>query len=276
MKLVTYAPKNKPNEVQVGIREEDTIFAIENWQGDMRELIAYGVEPKKANKKIALNDVVLKAPIKPGKIIAVGLNYAAHANEVKMAIPPEPLLFVKLSTSVIGDGQTISWSETLTTQVDWEGELAVIIGRTGWNIPESEAMDYVYGYSAANDVSARDLQANDSQWLRAKGLDTFGPLGPHIVTADEIADPHDLTIQTRVNGEVMQNSSTGLMLNRIPRLIAFASQAFTFEAGDVFLTGTPPGVGKGMNPPRFLGEGDVVTVTIEGIGKISNPCSVRA
>jgi len=274
MKLVTFARRNKPSDEQVGILENDGIFAIDNWQGDMRELIAYDVKPKKTGKRIPREDVIIKAPIRPNKIVCVGRNYADHAAELGNEVPTEPLLFVKLTTALIGDGQTIRWSSAITQQVDWEGELGVIIGRTGWNIPEDEAMDYVYGYTVACDVSARDLQIKDKQWIRAKGMDTFGPMGPHILTADEVADPHNLNIQTRVNGELMQDSNTSLMMYRIPFIIAHCSRAFTLEAGDVILTGTPSGVGKGMNPPRFLGEGDVVTVTVEGIGELSNPCEV--
>jgi 5-carboxymethyl-2-hydroxymuconate isomerase len=276
MKLVTFARRSKPSQSQVGILEGETIFTIENWQGDMRELIAYGITPKKTGKLIKRDEVIIQAPIHPNKIVAVGRNYAEHAAELGNEVPSEPLLFVKLTTALIGDGQTIRWSRSIANEVDWEGELAVIIGRTGWNIPEAEAMEYVFGYTVANDVSARDLQQKDKQWIRAKGMDTFGPMGPHIITADAVPDPHNLTIQTRVNGDLMQNSTTSLMIYRIPFLIAHCSHAFTLEAGDVLLTGTPSGVGKGMTPPRFLGEGDVVTVTIEGIGEISNPCEVDA
>jgi 2-keto-4-pentenoate hydratase/2-oxohepta-3-ene-1,7-dioic acid hydratase in catechol pathway len=184
------------------------------------------------------------------------------------------LLFAKLNTSVIGDGDMITWSESITTQVDWEGELGVVIGRTARNVREADAYNHIYGYTVGNDVSARDLQSNDGQWIRAKGLDTFGPLGPCLVTRDEIADPHQLTIMTSVNGEQLQYASTGLMLYKIPQLIAYCSRAFTLQPGDVILKGTPAGVGKGMKPPRFLKDGDEVSVTIDGIGTITNRCQI--
>jgi 2-keto-4-pentenoate hydratase/2-oxohepta-3-ene-1,7-dioic acid hydratase in catechol pathway len=275
MKLITYARKHRPSETHVGILEGEQVYAVENWQGTMQELIALSVTPKKTGKPIALDDVVIKPPLRPGKIIGVGKNYAEHAAELGEDLPGEPLLFAKFSTAVIGDGAPISWSRSLTQQVDWEGELAVIIGGTGWNVPEDEAIHYVFGYTVGNDVSARDLQFGDSQWVRGKGLDTFAPLGPYIVTADEISDPHNLSIQTRVNEEVMQDGTTAQMVHRIPHLIAFCSQAFTLEPGDVILTGTPSGVGVGMNPQRFLNDGDEVSITIEGIGTLTNPCMVR-
>lgn len=276
MKLITYALRSKPSESHVGILEGGNIFAIENWQGDMRELVAYGIVPKKTGRPIARTDVILKAPLRPNKIVAAGRNYADHAAEMGSGVPDEPHLFVKLTSSLIGDGQTIRWSRSITQEVDWEGELAVIIGHTGWNIPETEAMDYVYGYTVANDISARDLQQKDQHLIRAKGMDTFGPMGPCIVTVDAVPDPHNLSIQTHVNGQLMQDSTTNLMIFRIPFLIAYCSHAFTLEAGDVLLTGSPSGSGKGMNPPRFLNDGDVVTVTISGVGEISNPCEVIA
>lgn len=274
MKLVTFAPRRKPSETQVGLLESNGVYRLENWQGTLQELIAYGVTPKKTGKAIPVDDVIIKAPLKPGKIIAVGRNYAAHAEELGNTVPTEPLLFAVFPSAVIGDGDTIRWSTALTQKVDWEGELAVIIGSTGWQIPEAEAMQYVYGYTVANDVSARDLQDNDKQWVRAKGLDTFCPLGPAIITADAIKDPHNLTVTTTVNGEQMQNGNTSLMIYRIPTLIAYCSQAFTLEPGDIILTGTPAGVGKGMDPPRFLADGDEVTVEISGVGRLSNPCMV--
>lgn len=153
-----------------------------------------------------------------------------------------------------------------------EGELAVIIGKVGRNIAPEEAYKHVWGYSIANDISARDLQENDVQWARAKGMDTFCPFGPVIVTRDEIANPHDLMLITELNGEQVQCANTALMIHKIPDLIAYISQAFTLEIGDLILTGTPAGVGKGMKPPRFLQHGDVLRVSISGIGTLENRC----
>jgi 2-keto-4-pentenoate hydratase/2-oxohepta-3-ene-1,7-dioic acid hydratase in catechol pathway len=163
----------------------------------------------------------------------------------------------------------------VTTQVDWEAELAVVIGRRAKDVSEADALSYVYGYTVGNDVSARDLQLKvDTQWTRGKSLDTFCPLGPYIVTRDEIADPQNLAVKTTVNDEVMQDSNTKHMIFKIPQLIAYCSQMFTLEPGDIIMTGTPSGVGMGRTPPRFLADGDVVTVSVEGIGEVSNPCKV--
>ena len=254
--------------------DEITLFSM---QDGLMSFMRRGITPQPTSERVKLDEVKLLAPYyTPGKIVCVGRNYAAHAAELDHEVPDEPLLFVKLSTAVIGHGETIRWSESLTTQVDWEGELAVLIGKTAKNVSEEDAMEYVFGYTVGNDVSARDLQSNDSQWIRAKGLDTFCPLGPMVLTADEIDDPHDLTVKTTVNGEEMQNGHTGLMIYKIPTLISYCSRAFTLEPGDIIMTGTPAGVGKGMKPPRFLKDGDTVTVSIDGIGELSNPCAVES
>ncbi|MCS6835930.1 MAG: fumarylacetoacetate hydrolase family protein [Anaerolineae bacterium] len=217
----------------------------------------------------------LSVPYVPPRIFAIGRNYAEHAAELGSQAPSKPLIFAKFPSCVIGTGQAIEWTPRITQQVDWEGELAVIIGKGGRDIPEEQAYEHIYGYTIANDVSARDLQDGDGQWTRAKGLDTFCPLGPHLVSTDEIPDPHALRIVTTVNGEVMQDGHTGAMIFKIPFLVAYLSQSFTLRPGDLILTGTPSGVGKARKPPRFLADGDVVSVTIEGLGTLSNPCRVR-
>jgi len=216
----------------------------------------------------------LRAPYTPPRIFAVGRNYAEHAAEMGNQAPSKPLIFAKFPSCVIGPGQPIQWTPRITQQVDWEGELAVVIGRGGRDIPEEQAYDHIYGYTIANDVSARDLQEGDGQWTRAKGLDTFCPLGPYLVSADEVPDPHDLRLVTKVNDEVMQDGHTGDMIFKIPFLVAYLSQSFTLQVGDLILTGTPSGVGKARKPPRFLADGDVVSITIEGLGTLSNPCHV--
>ena len=266
MKLVTFTYKDR---TRVGVWDDDRI-SLASWDDYMVSIVRRGIQPSRTSEHYDVADVKLNAPLIPGKIIGVGRNYAEHAAETGADIPAEPLLFAKLNTSVIGNGDMITWSESITTQVDWEGELGVVIGKTARNVREADAYNHIYGYTVANDVSARDLQSNDGQWIRAKGLDTFGPLGPCLVTRDEIADPHDLTIATSVNGEQLQYASTGLMLYKIPQLIAYCSRAFTLQPGDVILTGTPAGVGKGMKPPRFLKDGDEVSVSIDGIGTITN------
>ena len=211
---------------------------------------------------------------RPGKIIAVGRNYREHAAEEAVALPETPLLFAKLPTALVGDGATVTWSASLAAQVDYEAELAVVIGRTARSVPVETALDHVLGYSCLNDVSARDLQVRDGQWTRAKSLDTFCPMGPWLVTADEIPDPGALRIRCRVNGEVRQDESTAALVHGIPELIAYCSESFTLEPGDIIATGTPGGVGVFRDPPIFLEDGDTVEVEIERIGTLVNRCHV--
>jgi 2-keto-4-pentenoate hydratase/2-oxohepta-3-ene-1,7-dioic acid hydratase in catechol pathway len=173
---------------------------------------------------------------------------------------------------VIGPGEAIRWSPALTERVDWEAELAVVIGAPARRVPAARASEVIFGYTAANDVSARDLQFGDGQWVRGKSLDTFGPLGPWIVTRDEIADAQALTVSCTVNGERMQHANTAQMIFGIAALIEFITHSFTLLPGDIILTGTPSGVGDARKPPRFLHDGDVVTVELEGIGALTNPC----
>jgi 2-keto-4-pentenoate hydratase/2-oxohepta-3-ene-1,7-dioic acid hydratase in catechol pathway len=208
---------------------------------------------------------------RPGKIVCVGLNYLDHIRESGAEPPAEPLIFAKFPSAVIGAGDPIPIDESLTKRVDWEVELAVVIGRTARRVERAAALDHVFGYTVANDVSARDLQFGDGQWVRGKSLDGFCPLGPEVVTADEIPDPQALALRTTVNGEVMQDSSTAEMVFGVAELIAFCSRSFTLEPGDVMLTGTPWGCGEFMDPPRSLHPGDVVEVSIEGIGSLRNP-----
>jgi 2-keto-4-pentenoate hydratase/2-oxohepta-3-ene-1,7-dioic acid hydratase in catechol pathway len=209
---------------------------------------------------------------RPGKIICVGLNYMDHCLETNTPPPERPLLFTKFSTSMNGPFDDIVWSTRLTREVDFEAELAVIIGKLGRQIKEIEALEFVAGYTASNDVSARDIQLGDGQWVRGKSLDTFCPLGPALVTADEIPDPQNLSIRSILNGETMQDSNTKLMIFSVAEVIVFCSQAFTLEPGDIILTGTPHGVGLGRNPKVYMQDGDVIEVEIEGIGRIQNRC----
>jgi 2-keto-4-pentenoate hydratase/2-oxohepta-3-ene-1,7-dioic acid hydratase in catechol pathway len=213
------------------------------------------------------------APVpRPGKVIAVGLNYYDHAKEGGLEPPASPMIFAKFSTSVIGHGETIEWDPELTEAVDLEAELGVVIGRTARRVSEAEALDHVLGYTCVNDVSARDLQFADKQFVRSKSLDTFCPMGPVLVTADEIADPGALAIRSDRNGVVMQDSSTAQLVFGVAALVAFCSRAFTLEPGDVIATGTPAGVGWYRDPKVLLGDGDVVGIEIEGIGRLENPC----
>ena len=223
---------------------------------------------------LALNDVELLAPVqRPGKIAAAGVNYQSHGNEQDRPPPDHPVLFAKFATAVTGHGQAIRWSPELTQAVDFEAELAVVIGRTCRRVAADEALDYVAGYTCLNDVSARDLQYSDKQFVRAKSLDTFCPMGPWLVTADEIPDPQDMRIQCLVNGDLMQDASTAEMIFGVAALVSFCSHAFTLEPGDVIATGTPAGVGWFREPKVLLKEGDVVEVRIERIGSLINICS---
>lgn len=208
----------------------------------------------------------------PGKVIAVGRNYMDHIREQNESIPKNPLLFSKFTSCIINPGDDIRWNPAITSQVDYEAELAVIIGKTAHNVPKENALKYVFGYTAANDVTARDLQKNDGQWTRGKGLDTFLPLGPVIVTADEIPDPQNLWIKARLNGSTVQNSTTKEMIFDVATLIAYISRSITLYPGDVILTGTPDGVGAFRKPPIFLKTGDTIEVELEKIGMIRNPC----
>ena len=210
------------------------------------------------------------APLRPASIVAIGLNYLDHIRETGMERPQRPLVFTKLRTSVIGPEETIRIPADITEQVDWEVELAVVIGTTARDVHAGTALDHVFGYTVANDVSARDLQFADGQWVRAKSLDTFCPLGPVVVTPDEIGDPQSLELRTRVNGITVQDSSTGEMIFGVAELIAYCSQSFTLLPGDVLLTGTPWGCGEFMSPQRHLQPGDVVEVEIPQIGVLQN------
>ncbi len=218
-----------------------------------------------------LADVTLHAPLmRPPKIICIGLNYRAHAIESKMEIPVVPTVFSKFATSVIGSGQAIVLPRN-STKPDYEAEMAVIIGKRGRHIAAENWKDHVFGYANFNDVSARDFQMRTSQWTIGKTFDTFAPMGPAIVTADEVPDPHALDISTIINGEVLQYSNTDDLIFKIPELIAFLSSVFTLEPGDVIATGTPSGVGFARTPPRWLMPGDEVVVRVQGLGELRNP-----
>ncbi len=218
-----------------------------------------------------LADLALLPPVvRPSKVICLGLNYRAHAAESGMDIPKYPVLFHKVAGSLVGHNQPIVIPRS-SNQVDYEAELAIIIGRRGKYIDEREALDYIAGYANANDVSARDLQFRTSQWTSGKMLDTFGPLGPALVTADEVPEPQKLAIKTILNGQVMQDGNTADMIFPIPFIVSYISQIVTLEPGDVIMTGTPPGIGNARTPPLFLKPGDTVTIEIEGLGQLTNP-----
>lgn len=252
MKLCRFSADNK---VSYGVLEEGFVIEIdknpfsEGFAGDIKRSV-----------KRAVADVRLLAPVIPSKIVAVGLNYKAHAAEFKKALPEEPMLFLKPSTAVIGPDENIIYPGHMSHRVDYEGELGVVIGKTAKDVPVRDAADYILGYTCVNDVTARDLQGKDVQYTRAKGFDTFAPLGPCIETE---LDPLDAAIETCVNGEIKQNTSTKDMIFNVYQLVSFISHVMTLLPGDVIATGTPSGVGK-VKP------GDVVEVKIGGIGTLRN------
>ena len=223
--------------------------------------------------QVALDQAQELNPIeRPGKIVCVGLNYMDHCRETNTAPPERPLLFTKFTTAMIGPGDEIAWQTSLTDEVDFEAELGVVIGESCRRVTKEDALTFVAGYTAANDISARDLQLGDGQWVRGKSLDTFCPLGPVFVTRDEIPDPQNLAIRCILNGEVMQDSNTREMIFSVAEIVSFCSQAFTLEPGDLILTGTPHGVGMGRDPKIYMKDGDVIAVEIERIGRLENRC----
>ena len=250
----------------------------------MADLIAGGAQTLDALARVTetadiprrgqlLADAELLAPLpRPGKIIAIGRNYREHQNEEGVEAPPAPLVFSKWPSSVVGPGAEVRWDPALTAQVDYEAELAVVIGRAAREVSVEAALDHVFGYTCLNDVSARDLQFGDGQWVRGKSLDTFCPMGPAIVTADEIPDPQDLAISCTVDGERVQDSRTSAMYFGVAEIISYCSRSFTLEPGDVIATGTPGGVGVFRDPPRFLSDSNRMVVEIERIGRLENVC----
>jgi 2-keto-4-pentenoate hydratase/2-oxohepta-3-ene-1,7-dioic acid hydratase in catechol pathway len=212
---------------------------------------------------------------RPEKIICVGLNYRDHAEETNMQLPDRPLLFAKWPNTLVGPGEPILIPE-ITRRVDYEGELGVVIGSRVQRASRENAMEAVAGYVCVNDVSARDIQGSDKQWVRGKSLDTFCPVGPAFVPASEVPDPGNLRLRTILNGEVLQDSSTANMIFGVAELIAFISEAITLEAGDLIATGTPAGVGMARDPRVWMKDGDEVTVEIERIGSLTNPVRAAA
>jgi 2-keto-4-pentenoate hydratase/2-oxohepta-3-ene-1,7-dioic acid hydratase in catechol pathway len=215
------------------------------------------------------SEVEFLPPVKPGKILAIGRNYLDHAAEGGSAPPPAPLIFMKLPNSLTAHEAPIVLP-SISEQVDYEAELAVVIGKRAKRVNESDALAHVFGYTLVNDVSARDLQFGDGQWIRGKGLDTFAPLGPYITTSDEISDVQNLKIQGRLNGQTMQSSNTSFMIFKVAYLVSYISQGITLEPGDVIATGTPEGVGIFRKPPVLLKPGDVFEVEIERLGTLRN------
>ena len=297
MKLITY--KTSDSEPRLGFIHNDQVIDMEDFgeisnfplPNDMLELIDLGYEiiaeineiiaetPENFFKEIAyeMDEVTFLAPIaKPRKnIIGIGLNYTEHVAESARTLdttgklPQKPIIFSKPPTTVTATNTDVIKNTKLTSQLDWEVELAVVIGRKGKYVPNADAMDYVFGYTVINDISARDCR-REGQWIVSKGQDTFAPMGPILVTKDEIENPHNLNLSLKVNGIEKQNSNTKFLLFNINDLIEDLSIVFTLEPGDIIATGTPAGVGAGRNPQEWLYDGDVIEATVQGIGTIVN------
>jgi 2,4-diketo-3-deoxy-L-fuconate hydrolase len=259
--------------------ERPRVGYIEN--GEVRPLVGASmleyIEQDQSTKMqtggetVPLGEALLHAPIvRPAKIICIGLNYEDHAAETGREIPEKPVVFAKYPNTIVGPGEPIR-IPPITGQVDYEAELVVVIGRAAKNVPEEEALEYVFGYTNGNDVSSRDLQFSEGgQWTRSKSLDTFAPIGPYVATRDEIPDPQSLSIRCVLNGEVVQDGTTSKMIFSVAELISFLSTGMTLVPGDVIFTGTPAGVGFVRDPELFMKPGDEVTVEIEGLGSLTN------
>jgi 2-keto-4-pentenoate hydratase/2-oxohepta-3-ene-1,7-dioic acid hydratase in catechol pathway len=287
MRLITFASDARPTAI--GILDGDEVVPLHADPGlpaNMADFVALGTEGLEragavGAPRIALDDVRLLAPIRPrNNVMCVGKNYVDHAREfnssgfdasAKLEVPVAPVIFTKALSSLVGPGDEVRVSDDTTATSDYEGELGVVIGPGGHQIAEADAFDHVYGYTIVNDVTIRDLQKRHVQFFIGKSAATYCPMGPMLVTADEIADVGALRVQTRINGELRQYAPVKDLIFDIPRLIAAISAAVRLEAGDVIATGTPAGVGIGFTPPRFLAPGDRMEVTIDGIGTLSNP-----
>lgn len=272
MKLVSFS--QRAGETRPGYLFDDTKTILDlsaSGFKDTLNVISHGKMATVATEKVSLADVRLHAPLaNPPRIFAIGLNYRDHAKESGMEIPTTPVVFFKVATAIVGPGEPIVLPKN-STQPDYEAEFAFVIGKGGYRIPASEWRDHVYGYTIVNDVSARDVQFASTQWSMSKCFPTFCPLGSAITTADEIADPHQLDISLSIDGEVLQHSNTRELVFKIPALIEYLSSITPLLPGDIVSTGTPPGVGLGRNPKRWLKPGETVTVTIEGLGSLTNP-----
>ncbi|MED3912031.1 fumarylacetoacetate hydrolase family protein [Peribacillus simplex] len=283
MKIATFSVQT---EQHIGIVQDDQIISLtalgpEEFPACMKKFIERGSELRSRAEQLIkqrvnddaifkLSEVKFLPPfVKPDKIICVGLNYFDHCKETGMEPPDSPVIFSKYANAIAGHNDAIEIPIN-STEVDFEAELAFVIGREAKHVSEEEAYDYVFGYTIMNDISARDLQFQDGQWSRGKTADTFAPFGPVVVTHDEVGDPHNLAISLELNGEIMQDSNTSNLIFTVPKIISFLSQSMTLKPGDLIATGTPPGVGMGRNPKIWLKNGDRMNVSIERIGTLSN------
>ncbi len=282
MRLVTFSHRGLR---RLGARSGDSIIDLSaadpSIPTTMRDFIEAGDNAisraraviDRGDHAISETGVSIHAPIdNPEKIICIGLNYADHAAESGMPIPDEPIVFSKYASSIIGPDENIV-APSASSQVDYEVELVVVIGKRGRNISEEDALDHVAGYMVGHDVSARDYQLEKpgAQWMMGKTFDTFAPIGPDLVTTDDVPDPHNLGIRCILNGETVQDSNTSQLIFDVPKLIAYLTHVFTLAPGDLIFTGTPPGVGMGREPQLWLKHGDHVICEIDGLGRLENP-----
>lgn len=278
-----YVSFHDGDRVRPGILSGDAIAPIDcDSMLDYLQLPEQDRAPRHTDESIALDSVKLAAPVRPRKnVFCVGRNYLEHAKEGARALgrelklPEVPTFFSKATTAIADPEQPLNFEARISEQMDWEGELAVVIGSTVKDVPEERAMEAIFGYTCLNDITARDLQRLHLQWLKGKSLDNSCPLGPWIVDTGEIPDPHRLLLSLRVNGQRKQEADTGQMIFRIPRLIAELSKGMTLEPGDVIATGTPDGVGFARTPPEFFRNGDIVEVAIQKIGTLRNAVFIR-
>jgi 2-keto-4-pentenoate hydratase/2-oxohepta-3-ene-1,7-dioic acid hydratase in catechol pathway len=270
MKLISF--RHKDGAVRGGVLEGSTVRLLAHSGGDdvLTHIISGNANPRLEGTSLALDEITLLAPLqRPPRIFGVGLNYREHAVESKMAVQAVPTVFMKLASSICGPEADVLLPHN-ASQTDYEAELAVVIGKPGHSIQANDWEQHVFGYTIINDVSARDVQLATSQWTLGKSFPTFTPMGPAIVTRDEIADPHALDITLTLSGEVMQSANTHDLIFRIPELIAYISSIVPLESGDIISTGTPPGVGLGRNPQRWLRTDEEMVIDIQGIGTLRN------
>ncbi|MGC1298377.1 MAG: fumarylacetoacetate hydrolase family protein [Alloacidobacterium sp.] len=275
MKFVTFSEAS--GMMRPGLLVDDSVVDISSRFRNVLSVIHGSAEALSAaeslisGSRIPLNKVTLLAPIQdPPRIFCVGLNYRDHAVESKMEIPKVPTIFMKLASALVGPGAAIELP-SISKQPDYEAEFACVIGKGGSRIARDDWQEHIFGYTILNDVSARDVQLATSQWTLGKSFHTFAPLGPAIVTKDEIADPHALDVKLSIDGEVLQNSNTRELIFKLPDLIAYISSITPLQAGDIISTGTPAGVGLGRNPQRWLKAGETIAIEVSGLGALVNP-----
>ncbi|TDI14341.1 MAG: FAA hydrolase family protein [Acidobacteria bacterium] len=278
MRLVSFG---EPGREQAGVVREDRVIPLHAldpaWVGGLKSLLSHLCLEELRERLSAtqvpgvpLSEVRLRPPVPDaGKVICVGLNYVDHAEEQGRTLPETPLLFAKASSALTGPHDDVVIPQGIT-HVDYEAELACVVGKGGRDIPQEQALEHVAGYMVLNDVSARKLQSSERQWFRAKSMDTFAPCGPALITTDEIPDPHALDISLELNGEVRQSSNTRNLHFRVDYLLAYLSRTMTLEPGDILSTGTPGGVGIYSDPPVFLKDGDEMVTRIQGLGELRN------